>query len=184
MARILTFFLVVHWAVVFSLLATLSVLGSDGGGLRFFGIDLPGADYLVVSVPVVAASVAMGFATCAVLFWWALVALFAGNDDGTIGEEVLRVAFAAAAGLMTLLLVVGTFRSSAGLFPAMAAHFAALIASYVAIRSEQQSAVQRAEALVDERLRLAARARAIGASQTVKLSRFAGAHDGQRSFER
>jgi hypothetical protein len=185
MPRLLTLFLVFHWAVLFSLLAGLAVFGGQDGaanGLTFFGIDMSGQDFFIVSVPVMKAAVSFGFAICSVLFWWAFVAFLVSPGNRVAGEEVLRMAFAAASGLMTLMLVVGAIKATAGLFPAMAAHFAALIASYVAIRAEQQL---NPEPEADgEEVRLAARVKAIDASQTARLSRFVATFEGQRSFDR
>jgi hypothetical protein len=184
MSRILTLFLILHWAAVFSLLAALAVFGGDGGadGFSFFGVPMSaGGDVYIASVPVLRAAVTLGFAFCAVLFWWAFVTLFV-SSDGQAGDEVLRMAFAAASGLMTLMLVVGAVKAPAGLFAAMAAHFAALIASYLAIRGEQQLGEQVDKS--EDELRLAARVRAIDASQTARLSRFVATHDGRRSFDR
>ncbi len=184
MSRILTLFLILHWAAVFSLLAALAVFGGDGAdSFSFFGVPMSaGGDVYVASVPVLRAAVALGFAFCAVLFWWAFVTLFVSGEGQPAGEEVLRMAFAAACGLMTLMLVVGAIKAPAGLFSAMAAHFAALIASYLAIRGEQQLGEQASKG--EDELKLAARVRAIDASQTARLSRFVATHDGRRSFDR
>lgn len=185
MSRILTLFLILHWAAVFSLLAALAVFGGDGGAdsFSFFGVPMSaGGDVYVASVPVLRAAVTLGFAFCAVLFWWAFVTLFVSGEGQPAGDEVLRMAFATASGLMTLMLLVGALKAPAGLFSAMAAHFAALIASYLAIRGEQQLGEQAGKS--EDELRLAARVRAIDASQTARLSRFVVTHDGRRSFDR
>ncbi|MEQ1952635.1 hypothetical protein [Mesorhizobium sp. CN2-181] len=182
MPRLLTLFLVLHWAVLFSLLAGLAVFGGDGGGLTFLGIDMSGQDIFLASVPVMKATVSFGFAICSVLFWWAFVTFFVSPGNRVAGDEVLRMAFSTASGLMTLMLVVGTIKATAGLFPAMAAHFAALIASYVAIRAERQ--LDPHQAVDGGEARLAARVKAIDASRTARLSRFVTAYDGQRSFDR
>lgn len=183
MTRILTLFLVLHWAVVFSLLAALAVFsgGDNLDSLSFFGINMSGQDLVVASVPLLKAVVTFGFAICAVLFWWALVALFFQTQDTSAGEEVMRMAFAAASGLMTIALLVGAIKASPGLFPAMAAHFAALLASYVAIRVERQVG---AEEATREEVRHAAHIKAVDASQTARLKRFVATHDGRRSFDR
>ncbi|MDQ6438135.1 hypothetical protein RB623_29125 [Mesorhizobium sp. LHD-90] len=186
MPRILTLFLVLHWAVLFSLLAGLAVFGGKGSpdSLTFFGIDMSGAEIVVVSVPLMKAALSFGFAICSVLFWWAFVTFFVSSENRGAADEVLRMAFAAASGLMTMMLLVGMVKATPGLLPAMAAHFAALIASYVAIRSEQRLEPEKAQVLTQEQTRLAARVRAIDASKTVRLSRFVPAHDGSRSFDR
>ena len=184
MSRILTLFLILHWAAVFSLLAALAVFGGDGAdGFSFFGVPMSaGGDIYVASVPVLRAAATLGLAVCAVLFWWSFVTMFVGGEGQSAADEVLRVAFAAASGLMTLMLVAGAIKAPSGLFAAMAAHFAALIASYLAIRAEQQLGEQAGKS--EEELRLAARVRAIDASQTARLSRFVATHDGRRSFDR
>lgn len=183
MSRVLRLSLVAHWAVMFSLLTVLAIVDRQAlNGLAVFGVDFSSGDYLVAAVPVLATGIALAFAICATLFWWAFVTLFATSEDWPSGD-VTRIAFSAAFCLMTLLLLIGAVRAAAGLFPAMAAYFAALSASYLAIRMEQQAATS-GGATDEDPFRLAARAKAIGASRMVALSRLTDGNDGRRSPDR
>ncbi|MBS3651377.1 hypothetical protein KEU06_22435 [Pseudaminobacter sp. 19-2017] len=177
MSRILTLFLLLHWAAVFSLLAGLALFGDEGGlssGFSFFGAILSGADHLLAGFPALKAAVAFGFAICAVLFWWSLVTALLGS--AAVADEVLRLAFAGACCLMTVMLIIGSLKAPSGVFGAMAAHFAALIASFAAIGTGQK--------LGERRSAKAARVRGHDASQTARLYRFVASFDGGRSAER
>jgi hypothetical protein len=183
MSRILTSFLLLYWATVFSLLAALALFGGEGGvmsGFSFFGVALSGADY-VASLPALKAAVAFGFSICAVLFWWSFVTAAAGNRIAA--DEVIRLAFAGACCLTTVMLLVGSLKAPNGLFFAMAGHLAALIASFVAVVGTEQKIGERRGAQANEELSLTARVTADDVSQTARLYRFAPSFDGGRSLE-
>ncbi len=174
MPRILTLFLVLHWATVFSLLAALSILDAGGAeGLNAFGIRVAVGDMQDAHRLALRAAIGFGFTTCAVLFWWSLatMALSLGHE-ATQGDEVLRVAFSASAFLITLILIVAAVVHADHFMPVIATHVAALIASYVAIRDERDSRPPR-EKPSEEQVRLAARVKALDASQIATLGRFA-----------
>lgn len=177
MPRILTHFLVFHWAVVLSLLAGVIVFGGnlpDVAGLHIFGLDSADGRLAMMALPGARALISGAFALCAIFFWWALCAgLLPSIADDRAADDVLRLAFAATAALITALLAIGTIAGVEGLFSAMAAHFAALAASFVAIRSEHLPR----PSVKDEDLRNAARVKAAGASATVGLAQFTPRRD-------
>lgn len=184
MPRLLTHFLVFHWAVVFTLLAGLTALGGDLAGItgvNVFLADTADSRLALLSLPGGRALVGCAFALCAVFFWWALVtALICASDEEQQGEAVLRLAFTSAACLVTLLLVVGTLAEVDGLFSVVATHLAALVASFVAIRTEQQNRETVQDPLKsrqNEELRLAARVKAVDASTVVGLAKFTARRD-------
>ena len=183
MSRILTLFLVLHWAVAFSLLAALVLMSGEGALLAGFGVlaDLSGSDAAILSSIVVRAAVGFGLAVCALLFWWASVSMFSPGPKASANDETLKVAFAAASGMMTAILILGTIAGAYRLFPAIAAHFAALIASYLVARSEQQPGTQ---LFASNDQRAAVRMRAMRASQTDRVARFVTKRDSKRSFDR
>lgn len=180
MLRLLTLFLILHWAAVFSLLAVTAVSGGLDGvadGLSFFGLELPAESLALNLAPFVAAVMAIGFCICAVLFWWAFAtSLLSAEVASGDGDDILRMAFTGASALMTAVLVLGVASGTAGIFPVMATHFAALMASLVAIRTEQgrlATVLSR-----DAELRLAARVKALDASRRVGMPRLAIRNDG------
>jgi hypothetical protein len=186
MSRLLSKILILHWAVVFTLLAALVVIGGGGGaadGLRFVGIS--GVNLAVgdAVMPAVTAIFGVCFAFCALLFWWALASVALSGSDERDGEgDVVRVAFAAAAAVLTIILVIGAVQLYQGLFPLMAAHLAAMVASYVAICAERDG---RAKVPTEEgAMQLAARVRALDATRTATISIRGDRRDGSRSFER
>lgn len=173
MPRILTLFLMLHWATVFTLLAAFSIADSAGlEGLRAFGVDLAFDGFDGRKALVLQAVVSFAFTICAVLFWWSLATLVASlRHEMPQGEEVLRVAFSAAACLMTLILVAGALAGADHLLPVMATHVAALIASYVATQAELAKMPLEIQ-VSEEELRLAARVRVLDASKIASLVRF------------
>lgn len=175
MARLLSLFLLFHWAAVFTLLAALSVFGGESGAdasFAFFGLVLPSWHLGPVAAPVVTGLSTAAFALCGLLFWWALM-----TDLGTSVtrsrdvDEILVIAFAGATALLTLIMIIGAFNGAGGLLPVMATHFAALISSYVALSTERTEPAK--PVLTEqEELRRAARIHALDASQTALLPRF------------
>ena len=159
MPRILTVLLHLHWAVAFSALAFLSLAGGERGAADAFaalGFSIPGqatAGFMASGI------VSAGFALCALLFWWALAAavLSAQEDEP---DQVTMVAFAAAVGLMSVLLVIGIAARAQGILPGISIQLGALLASFIAI-----GAAQRSGATTVTAGRLAARALAVDASR-------------------
>jgi hypothetical protein len=184
MSRILTLFLVLHWAVAFSILAALVLMSGEGALLAGFGLlaDLSGSNAEILSSVAVRAAVGFGLAVCALLFWWAAsVSMFSPGPKASANDETLKVAFAAASGMMTAILILGTIAGAYRLFPAIAAHFTALIASYLVARSEQQPGTQ---LFASNDQRVSVRMRAMHASQTDRVARFVTKRDSKRSFDR
>lgn len=81
-----------------------------------------------------------------------------------------RLAFAAAVGMLTLLLLAGSTGRLVGLMPAVSLQIAALVASYIAAGAENRAIAE------DESIGVeyAAKAMALGAAHNTMLSRFSG----------
>jgi hypothetical protein len=183
MSRILTLFLVLHWAVAFSLLAALVIMSGEGTLLTGFGAlsNLTGPGSEMLSGMAVRGAVGFGFSVCALLFWWSFVSVGLAAHYQRSGDDTLKVAFAAATVTMTAILVLGTFKGASGLFPTVAAHFAALIASYLATRMDQQPASQ---LVANNDHRVAVRVKAMQASHSARMARFVTNRQSTRSFDR
>lgn len=134
MHRILANILLLHWAATCALLAGLCVLGGETGAPRvmaMLGLETEGIG--MEAAPAATALLSLGFAVCAVLFFWALLTGLMPVERRD-HEEVQQMAFGAAALTISIILLVGVARSIPGLFPVAATHLAALLVSYVAIR--------------------------------------------------
>jgi hypothetical protein len=178
MRHFLTSILAFHWAAAFAVLAMVCVSGGDtgaAGALNLVGVTLPGFGGAPATGPAFAAFLSLAFAVVSVLFFWALLTTFGGDRTGD-DDQVIRMAFAAAACVLTLLLVVGAVQGAGGLFSVVSAHLSALMASYLAIYAERWSA-SLSDVPDEDDLRAAARVMAAGAAHSSMLSRLSGRAD-------
>ncbi len=179
MRHLLGSFLTFHWAAAFALLAMACVFGSAGGAsnaLDILGIALPDENAVTVGSSS-SVFLSVTFALVAALFLWAFLTLFLcePSDQGD-PDAVTRVAFAAAAGVLSLMLVLGVMRADAGIFPVIAAVLAAITTSYLAIQAERWAALLIASP-EEQDPQAIARSMAIGAAHDAALSRISGRHD-------
>ena len=181
MSRLLTLFLVLHWAVAFSLLTGLVLMAGDGGlltGLRAVAYVDGGT---LFDSALVTGAIGFGSAICALLFWWAFLSLLSSESFGAPLDDIVKLAYVGACSLVTVILVIGSLEGAHGLYPAIAAHLAALIASYLVIRAEL-SAPRNLIASNDHRV--AVRAIAMDASHAARMQKFVKSKDVKRSFDR
>lgn len=177
MRHYVTSFIAFHWAAAFAVLAMVCALGGEHGvasTLNMFGLTLSNPESSALTQPFVTGSLSLLFGVASVLFFWAFVAAFLG-DVGTAGggDDVVRIAFGSAAGILSVILVGGASQAIAGIFPVVAVQMAALFASYLAINAERWSSPF-SDLPGDEDLRAAARVMALGAAHSSMLSRLSG----------
>jgi hypothetical protein len=174
MPRALTTLLTFHWAAAFALLSMACVMGGSGAAqaLSMLGLAQTG---LLDGGSAAATLLSPAAAVCAVLFFWAFVTSVLGDPEAE-GSDVVAIAFASAALLVCLLMICGSVTFVAGLYPAVAVHLAALLASYLAIQAERFAAV-RSAAPGENDIRAAARVMALGAAHVSMLSRLSGRAD-------
>lgn len=89
---------------------------------------------------------------------------------------VLRMAFASAALLISLLMICGSVNFVAGVYPAVAVHMEALLASYPVVQAERLAAMMSVSPNQGD-VRAAARFMALGAAHVSTLSRISGRAD-------
>lgn len=176
MPHILTSFLAFHWALAFALLAIVCVMGGDGGAVA--ALDLLGVSLSHSNLDggVVPALLSLAFTVGSVLFAWAFLTAFFSDQMVEGNDDVMRMAFGAAGGVLSLVLICGTTQGATGLFPVVAAHLAALLASYLAIRAESWSSSM-SGVPGEEDFRAAARVMALGAAHSSMLARLSGRPD-------
>lgn len=173
MLRILTPFVILHWAVMFSLLAFLCLLAGDDGVTRAFGfMGLSFGDHTAMRMLGASETsiLALALAVCGVLFWWALLeTLLGAGDVAQRGNQVLDTAFSGAVGTLTIVSFLGAAHGVAGLLPAIAVQLCALLVSYcaVALTGHRVLATGADRALVED-----VRKRAGEASHAASLVRF------------
>jgi hypothetical protein len=182
MNRILTFFVCLHWAVVFIALTLLA--GLHGGEnfvavLAAIGIQFS-VDAMVVP-PALCALLAVGFGIVASLFLWTLVTSFLDRRaEGNEADEVAGLAFGGAVAVFTLVFLGCALTAEAiGLYRSMALEIGALLASYLAICAERRMAVA-AVARAGNPAGAAARAMALHAAHDSLLARLGGRKRGGR----
>jgi hypothetical protein len=177
MPRVLTSFLTFHWAAAFALFAMACVMGGDGGAARalaMLGLTESGLpDFANGSASML---LPLASAICGMLFFWAFATCMFSDTDAEGDGDVLRMAFASAALLISLLMICGSVNFVAGLYPAVAVHLAALLASYLAIQAERLAAMMSASPSQGD-IRAAARLMALGAAHISTLSRLSGRTD-------
>jgi hypothetical protein len=176
MSRILTLFVCLHWAVVFSALTLLA--GLHGGKnfvavLAAIGIQFS-VDAMVVP-PALCALLAIGFGIVACLFLWTLVTSFLDRRaEGSEADEVAGLAFAGAVAVFTFVFLGCAVTAEAiGLYRSMALEIGALLASYLAICAERRMVVA-AVAKPGNPAGAAARAMALHAAHDSLLARLGG----------
>jgi hypothetical protein len=185
MSRILACYLLLHWAVVFSALSLLGIFAGSAGAmdsLSFLGLSFPEGGLGLLHPATVTGITTTMFVFCAVLFWWALLSVvlsFVARVADII--DVVAAAFGAATMVVTLVVAYAATSGMTGILQVAATHFAALAASYVAIRSECWIGQQAAQDREADDLRLAARINAINASNSIALPRFAVAEASRHS---
>jgi hypothetical protein len=176
MPRILTSFLTFHWAAAFALLSMVCIMGGNGAAqaLGMLGLgenDLAGPAGISAS-----AFISLASALCSMLFFWAFAtSVFSDNEVHGDGD-VLRLAFASAALLISFLMVCGSVNFVAGVYPIVATYLAALLASYLAIQAERLAAMMSVSPSGGD-IRAAARLMALGAAHSAMLSRLSGRDD-------
>ena len=179
MRYVLTSFLALHWAIVFALLAFVCVDGKRGAAaaLGLLGAGVHDAGLANLDNAAIAAPLAVAFLILAVLFCWAFVEVFANDANNPYAtDNVIKIAFTAAAIVLSLILVGGTAQGISGLFLVVAVDLAALMVSYLAICAERWSALVAAPAGGGE-IRAAARAMAQAAAHNSMLVRLSGRPD-------
>lgn len=165
MHRILTFFLGLHWMVHFALLAVWAT-GSSGKPLlpAYAWFGAAGADG-----PGWRLAMALGFGLAAVLFIWMLVTVTIDRRESEETDDVARLAFAVATGILTLVLIAGATQPATDLMPAISLQLGALLISYVAVCAEQRSVSGRTAGENDAEA--GAGVMALGAAHSAMLSR-------------
>lgn len=166
MRNLLSVLLCLHWAVVFAVMAAVCLPGENAMSAAIFGVALPmpvGASGMAVST-----ILALAFSLAGALQLSAMLA--AGIGDGEGADDVLRLAYTVGCLVLTLLLLAGLADPASGLMPAVAAHQAALLASWLAVRTERQAAT----AADPDLGRAAARTIAASAACGSVLARIAG----------
>lgn len=136
MRNLLSIVLCLHWAVVFAVMAAVCLPGEHVMSAAVFGVALPvpvGASGIAVST-----ILALAFSLASALQLWAMLAVGIGDGEGA--DDVLRLAYTVGCVVLALLLVAGLADPANGLMPAVAAHQAALLASWLAVRAERQAA--------------------------------------------
>lgn len=177
MPRALTSFLTFHWAAAFALLAMACVMGGDGGAERALTmLGLTESSPLDPANGSAAMLLPLAAAICAMLFFWAFATSMFSDPEGEDDSDVMRMAFASASLLISLLMICGSLNFVAGLYPTVAVHLAALLATYLAIQAERLSAMVSASPSQGD-IRAAARLMALGAAHVSTLSRLSGRAD-------
>jgi hypothetical protein len=142
MRHILTSFLTLHWAVIFALLAFACVDGGHGVIVMFgmLGATVPAQLVGTLEKIMVAAPLAVAFMIVSLLFCWAFIEVFVGDEGRSAGaDRIIRVAFIAAASVLLLVLAGGATQGIDGLFLVVAAHMTAIMTSYLAMLGERWS---------------------------------------------
>jgi hypothetical protein len=173
MRRILSLFLALHWMIVFAALAVACGLDGQGGFtavLRAVGLAVPPNLPYFDSGEAVSTGFVSGFGLVAVLFLWTfLTALF--DQEGSGGtDDVARLAFGSAIGMITILFLVCALASVQGFYGITALELAALAGSWLAISAEKRMMEQRLSH-EGEPVQSAARMMALGAAHNSLLRR-------------
>lgn len=143
MRHILTSFLALHWAIVFALLALICIDGNRGvaAALGVLGATVERNRFVDLDNIVVVAPLATALLVVAVLFFWALVENLINDRTSAGADSVARIAFIAASGVLSMIVIGGAAQGINGLLMVVAVQLAALLASYVAMMAEQRSTV-------------------------------------------
>jgi hypothetical protein len=176
MRRILSLFLALHWMIVFTALAALCALDGQGGFsvvLHAIGLAPPVGLPHFMTGQAVSTGLASGFGLVAVLFLWTLLTAFSEDEESSGTDEVARLAFGSAIGMVTILFLPCALASVQGLYGIVALELAALAGSWLAISAERQM-VERDRPRRDEPVQNAARLMALGAVHNSLLRRLQG----------
>jgi hypothetical protein len=162
--------------IVFAALAMLCALDRQGGFsvvLHAVGLGVPVGLPRFADGQTISTAFASGFGLVAVLFLWTLLtALFEGEESSET-DEVARLAFGGAIGMVTMLFLACAFASVQGFYAVVALELAALAGSWLAISAEKRM-MERAAPRQDEPVQNAARLMALGAVHNSLLRRLQG----------
>lgn len=167
MQRLLTLFVAAHWTTVFAILALAALGEGTGEGLPVLNALLS-PDVLLFRDPAgapVSSVLAIGFLLVAMLFLWTMATMLFEARPGD-GDELARLALAAAAGAMTVMLALSVWAGVGDVLSAVTLQFVALLASYGVIRAEAARPAREEPVTAGS-----ARAIAIGAARHTMLSR-------------
>ncbi|HVW57782.1 MAG TPA: hypothetical protein VHC00_19070 [Rhizobiaceae bacterium] len=173
MRRILSLFLALHWMIVFSALSLLCALDRQGGFsivLHMVGLATPAGLPRFMSSQAVSTGFASGFGLVAVLFLWTLLTALFEDEESSETDEVARLAFGGAIGMVTILFLACAFASVQGFYAAVALELAALAGSWLAISAEKRM-MERTVPRQNEPVQNAARLMALGAVHNSLLRR-------------
>lgn len=171
MPRLLTLFVAAYWTTFFAILALAAAGEVAGEGFpALHALLSPGTSpFRIPAGAPVSAGLAVGFLLVAMLFLWTLATMLFGERQGD-GDELVRLALAAAAGAMTVLLALGVWSGMSDVLSVVTLQFTALLVSYGTILAEAARQAERSDA-ADPRAGGPARAMAVGAAHHTMLSR-------------
>ena len=173
MRRILSFFLALHWMIVFAALAALCALDRQGGFsvvLHAVGLASPTGLPRFMSSQTISTGFASGFGLVAVLFLWTFLTALFEDEQSSETDEVARLAFGSAIAMLTTLFLACAFASVQGFYGIVALELAALAGSWLAISAEKRM-MERTVPRQDEQVQNAARLMALGAVHNSLLRR-------------
>lgn len=173
MRRILSFFLALHWMIVFSALATLCALDRQGGFsvvLHAVGLAAPAGLPRLMTSQAVSTAFASAFGLVALLFLWTFLTALFEDEQSSETDEVARLAFGCAVGVVTILFLTCALASAQGFYGVVALELAALAGSWLAISAEKRM-MDRAIPRQNEPVQNAARLMALGAVHNSLLRR-------------
>jgi hypothetical protein len=171
MRHVLTSFVTLHWAIVFTLLALICIDGNRGlaAALGVLGASSEASSLVDLDTLPVVAPLAVALLLVAVLFYWAFVDALLSDASSGASDSVSRIAFISASGLLSLIVIGGVAHGIDGLLMVVAVQLAALLASYVAIVAERRS-VSSAAGAGEGEIRAVAHGMARDAANTSALS--------------
>ena len=171
MQRLLTLFVAAYWTTFFAILALAAVgeVTGDGFPVLHALVSPDASPFRVPAGAPVSSLLAIGFLLVAMLFLWTLATVLFEARQGD-GDELARIALAAAAGAMTVLLALGVWSGIRDVLSAVTLQFVALLVSYGAILAEAARQAARSSS-AEPGTTGPARAMAIGAAHHTMLSR-------------
>lgn len=178
----LTSILAIHWAIVFALLAAGLVFEIDGGVgamLAMLGIR-PVASGAGEPAVIAAVLLAGAFVFAALIFVWACALALVPSKREADDADMLRLAYCAGAGCMTLVMVTSLVRPLDNVYPAVAIQLAALAVSYLVSAAERMQEAFAGNPDEDD-AEAAARLMALSAAHGAMLARLSGRTISDRS---
>lgn len=167
MRQFLTLVIAVHWSAAFALLAGLAALDAETGS-RIALTYLGGAAGLPADT-IGSTGLSLAFALVATLFLWVFVAAAVDRDSGDRStEEVARMAVISGGVVVSMLALTSFAETTTVFFPALAAVFASLLCSLMAI------VLERRKTLNEDEIAAVIRLMAVGAANRAMLSRLSG----------